>query len=183
MAVARYAWTCPGCGKQFAVRVGLAPTLCPACEAQTGPVPGEIAMADPGDIIPHAGHRAARPPFRSRSVPGLLQWAFDPGFERYVTPWIIRMLWLVVLLAAGTSITVGTALLATGRWSPGPAPASVSPRLWNFLSWLALVGVTALYVLLARVLCEGVIVLFQIARTLEALQRATNHRPDEPPTQ
>jgi hypothetical protein len=183
MAVARYAWTCPGCGKQFAVRAGLAPTLCPACETQAGPVPSEIAMADPGDIIPHAGHRAARPLNRPQSVPALLKWAFDPGFERYVTPWIIRVLWLVVLLAAGTSITIGTALLATGRWTPGPPPASLSPGLWNFLSWLALVGGTTLIVLFARVLCEWVIVLFQIARTLDALRRATEHHSSKPQDQ
>jgi hypothetical protein len=176
MAVARYAWACPGCGKQFAVRDGLAPTLCPACQAQSGPAPGEIAMADPGDIIPHAGHRTARPPFRSRSVPGLLRWAFDPGFERYVTPWIIRVLWLVVLLAAGTSITIGTAQLAIGRWSPGPPPASLSPGLWNFLSWLALVAGTLLAVCVARVFCEGLIVLFQMARALDVLRRAAEDR-------
>jgi hypothetical protein len=178
MAVARYAWTCPGCGRQFAVRDGLAPALCPDCQAATGPVPAE-APPEPGDIILHTG----RPPVPAgagpRARPTLLQSAFDPGFERCVTPWIIRVMWLVALLSAGTAIIVGTARLATGGWSPGPPPASLSAGLWNFLVWLSLVAGAVLATLAVRVLCEVASVLFRIARSLDALRRAAEDRARE----
>ncbi|MGH7135993.1 MAG: DUF4282 domain-containing protein [Pirellulales bacterium] len=117
---------------------------------------------------------------------------FDLRFERYLTPWIIRSSWILILALAAFSL-LGAGLHAFGSAAPAkPSFPSVSPtdpifdpssmpaeppfgvdlalRLTRAAVWCL---ATVLAVLYLRVICEVFIVVFNIATSLKTIERQT----------
>lgn len=119
---------------------------------------------------------------------------FDWKFEKYLTPWIVRLTWVLALVLAAISIIltaravfVGSVsdLLPKQRASPPPrieqkwefqVPEKVSEPpmvFYRVLGFVLGVVVTIVGLLWLRVILETVIVLFNIARSLASIDRKT----------
>jgi len=196
MAVTRYEWTCPGCGKRFAVREGLAPELCPECQSTTGPASVEPrhpadtpaapspAFASFDELTDEFVSRprstpALRTP-RMRTAPSAPAWTIDLRFERFLTPHLLRAVWLLTVVGG-----IGTALLDIGMtashtWTPQPTAVNPPPVgqqvTWNFLLLIARLLAVFVAVVYVRVVCEAAIVIFRMADNLEAIREATDRQ-------
>jgi hypothetical protein len=193
MAVTRYEWTCPGCGKRFAVREGLAPALCPGCQSavpaapfEEQPAAGPAAVPPSPDLFPFddlTDDFVSRPrsapsprPARPRSTADRWVWTIDPRFERFLTPHFIRVIWLLAVAAGMTVAIVDIGRTASRAWSPQPAAVD-APRVgeqvaWNFGLLTARLVAVFVAVMSVRVSCEGAIVIFRMADSLEAIREA-----------
>lgn len=197
MAVTRYEWTCPGCGKRFAVREGLAPALCPACQEATGAAPREEEA--------HDGPPASRPaPFaafddltdefvsRPHKTPAarLIQkgpvagarpvWTLDLRFERFLTPHLLRAVWLLAVVGGIGAAVLDIGMTASHAWAPQPTaanPPHVGDQVsWTFLLLIARLVAIFVAVVYVRVVCEAAIVIFRMADNLEAIREATDRQ-------
>jgi hypothetical protein len=199
MAVTRYEWTCPGCGKRFAVKEGLAPELCPGCQSagaaassEQAPAAASVQAPSPAfasfddltdDFVsrPRSGPSARTA--RARPPADKWVWTIDLRFERLLTPHFIRAIWLLAVVAGVAVAVADIGLTASRAWAP-QAAAVDAPRVgeqvtWNFVFLSArLLGVFAA-VLTVRILCEGAIVFFRMADNLEAIREAPFRRDAE----
>ena len=192
MAVTRYEWTCPGCGKRFAVREGLAPALCPGCQSASAAVPSReprIAAAAPlpspafasiddltDDFVSRPRSAPSSRTARSSQPAVWWAWTIDLKFERLLTPHFIRAIWLLAVVAGIAVAVIDIGLTASRAWSPQPASVD-APRvgeqvLWNFGLLTARLLAVFVAVLFVRVLCESAIVIFRIADSLEGIRDA-----------
>lgn len=127
----------------------------------------------------------------SKSPLDLLDWKF----EKYLTPWIVRITWIAVLVIAtlwlffvGISlvlsllpeIAASSPQMPSPRYSPTPrfeTGLTDSPWLWRMVARI-FVAVTSFVstiigLLWIRVLLEGAIVIFNIAKTLASIDEKT----------
>ena len=118
---------------------------------------------------------------------------FDWRFKKYLTPWILRVTWLIVLFVAALWVIYQlfnflAAWLPEVRWDTGmnvtdladarnrePAAEPMLPfwfkiRLFNSLLAITKIAVTAIVMLWIRVAFEMAIVLFNIATTLTGIE-------------
>lgn len=133
---------------------------------------------------------------------------FDFGFTKYVTPWVIRATWILIL--GWTGLTIGLVSIGflveaassvssdgstAGEREPRPSSDSFSvPRVgspsasrrsstfdrqgynqisavaWRVFAFVTALGSAILFLLWSRVVLETVIVLFNMAESLKAIQ-------------
>lgn len=201
MAVTRYEWTCPGCGKRFAVREGLEPALCPTCQASAGPkvseAPAEAGSAaapspvfasidDLADDFVTRPRRAPAPRMAgTKPTANTPVWTLDLRFERRLTPLFVRALWLLTVVAGISAAVIDIGVTASGGWTRGASAAQASgsdsaavPGIgeqvrWNFTFLVGRLLAVLVAVLSVRVVCEGVLNVGQITHSLQAIQEAT----------
>lgn len=186
-------FTCPQCNTLMEVASDVfgAMIACPHCGQQ-------LRLPDPP-----ASAAPTRPLTMSRIIDRRFQpsnslWdLFDLKFEKYVTPLIIRVTWMIVLLIAGLWIVtiLGMLVLALlpemdlpksnsirrgpevefttpAAFSESPMPSTVAwltNRLLVVLAALTSIVGVGLMVLWIRVSLETVIVIFNIAKTLTSM--------------
>ena len=117
-------------------------------------------------------------------------WLFDIRFERYLTPWIIRVSWILFLIFAALAL-VGWTLSAVGGGlgdaspdmlaRPGRPSSPTKPivsveAIIRFINTVKIVIGVCLLVLYIRVFCECIIVIFNIAASLKAIESNTRKR-------
>ena len=118
---------------------------------------------------------------------------FDWRFKKYLTPWIVRVTWLIVLFVAALWVIYQmfnffAAWLPEIRWDTGtnitdfantqnrePAAEPMLPfwfkiRFLNSLWAITMIAITAIVMLWIRVALEMAIVLFNIATTLTGIE-------------
>ena len=172
----------------------------PAAEA----LPLDIAASENHAQLNGARSRALRRPdfnlddwIESRSLLDI----FDYRFQRYLTPRILRISWIVILSAAALVLLWMTAMFCwsfvPSRWTEMDDPALITsanperfqlrPQVAAFalqiLTKTALFGLAVSGVFLAllwlRVVCECVCLLFRSAGTLKTWQTQTLVEPEE----
>ena len=184
---------------------------CPECK-NAFQVPGSGGSPPP--------HSSPPPPFAGESIPPMVKPAptsprrksrsavtwldlFDWRLEKYLTPWIIRVTWMLTLLW-GISCVCLIGLGAVMAWLPEPAQQETTFRRGNtefrqqpaeFVlpdvpDWLdyriarSVVAVTAIFVVIiavlwTRVVLELVMVFFNMASSLNSIdQKTPNTRSD-----
>ena len=184
---------CPKCGASFVVPAsasGVAVTPAAAAAAPAAPTaPGDafssISSAARGKIVRGAQRRLKR----SNSALDLLDWRF----EKYLTPWIVRVTWIVVLTLSAIwllLLTIGLAASMLPQGSGETVTRSSSDSSYTVRSFgtprsgasayvirntvavmtyvTALFGL-ALFLLWVRVMLESLIVLFNIAESLNTI--------------
>lgn len=173
----RIRWTCPQCNHDYGVVSTEGLTVCPACkESQQAP---DIQPETPS--IPYVSVIAkSRRSSSSVSFSELL----DLRFERYLTPWIVRLTWCIVI-AIGCILICATILenvyFAINGHSlfyipprDGPRIAigndSIAKHALTMLKTIACVFGITLGVLYTRVLLEAVIVIFNIATSVSKIR-------------
>jgi len=140
---------------------------------------------------------------RSRRPGGLsiwrsVLWAIDWKFERYLTPWLIRVLWVLVLIVAFLQflrVTTNAVLLAfdstsaaeatkTAPWEfqgeggsnrRGPRSTSSEPGFafratMGVFIVLTYVAQAAIAIVTLRIIFETLVVLFNMAKTLKTIE-------------
>ena len=133
MAVPRYEWQCPRCGRQFAIKVGLEPSVCPECEAgdRTDSTPHATALLSAStktEPTTETQTTSSRPS-RKRSP-----WTavIDTGFQRRFTPLIVRIGWVAGLLFALAWVTTASVNLFGRAWEDGVATGEdLVPVAWE----------------------------------------------------
>lgn len=151
--------------------------------AQT-PVPSEAPIDDiasdapweGGPVTPSTGGGNAQAlrttsggPRRSRKKPKSLGDFFDFGFRYYLTPTLIKAIWLISLFLAFAVIAL-TGVVAVYASLLGDR-RDLAPAL--IIGWLFLVVVVVFWLVVIRVVCESIIVLFNIADSLESIDHKT----------
>ena len=165
MAVPRYEWQCPRCGRQFAIKVGLEPSVCPECEAadRTASTPHATALLPASTKTEPAAQTQTTASQQSHQpVPRM---AFiDAGFQRRFTPFIVRIGWVAGLLIGLAWVTTASANLFRRAWENGVATGEgLAPLAWE----LAQIGLTAFAALTAlRLLGELLTGVVRIERIL-----------------
>jgi hypothetical protein len=110
-------------------------------------------------------------------------WTIDLKFERYLTPHFIRALWLLAVAGGVIVAVIDIGLTASRAWTPQPLAVD-PPRIgeqvsWNLLLLLARLVAVVAAVLTVRVLCEGAIVIFRMAGSLEAIREAAARQSEQ----
>jgi hypothetical protein len=124
----------------------------------------------------------------------------DLGFHRYLTPTIIKIIWalclgLAALALTGAAISVITSMLPESSHSTSAGPGWDSQRsfapsnptsafeqkttlfLLKVVGWLFMAVTTLISLLIVRVVCESIIVLFNIAESLVSIDKKTAATP------
>jgi hypothetical protein len=187
------AFQCLGCGQQYTVKDEFAgrPFKCRQCKSATLiPNTQELSEADLhqptfnaasptilGSPIVHGAAAACR----------LIDLIFDFRFQRYLTPWIVRAWWalLVINLALVLLVYSFSDGLEAAGWhrtthyqAASTAPNSPPNEFLVWLGWSYLrVLSTVAVLMLARVLLETAIVLFNIANDIKILRRKGEATP------
>ena len=122
---------------------------------------------------------------------------FDLGFHHYLTPIIIKIIWALCLGLAALSLA-SAGLFAISSMIPESKAQSQSSNsqydsqptfrppthpsaleetstlvVYKVLGWIGLAIVTAITLLVIRVICESIIVLFNIAESLTSIDKKT----------
>lgn len=163
--------------------------VCPRCRGQFN-VPGQQPQqkVQPASVYSTAISRR----FKESSSP--LDIFFDFRFEMYLTPLIIRATWIIAIactVAGLSGLTVWLAMTATPQqqgpqMQPGGVPMEVGieelrePKAvvadygaWKAVFYVAVVVGSILALLWLRVCLEAVIVIFNIAESLESIDGKT----------
>lgn len=190
--VERFTWHCPRCSKAYRVPVGSAPTLCPECmraSSELDVLSDEPRLSHSARPIPPALPEMEIPVAtrkHPRRRPGLVEqlcWLLDLRFDRYLTRLIVQGTWVLILgLAAVVALSV---VIAGFRDAIGGESQSESGwrfeggPLWSGLAAFvshpiggALLRLMGLFfaVCYLRVLCESVIVIFNISARLASIE-------------
>ncbi len=178
-------FSCPHCGNVLEDDGSLVgqQVVCPHCRRQFI-MPGAVAppIGVPRITPPPVSVLAARRT-QQGSASDVLFHFFDWRFEHYLTPWIIRIMWVLFLVGAALSIVsfgldaigveVGDVFGGRGpvdfrpggpigHREPNGAFVFASRVVWFVVKCIAL----AMLLLYVRVVLETLIVLFNIATTL-----------------
>jgi hypothetical protein len=139
--------------------------------------PAEMPWEQPNADVPPVGVSAARTfaddrPIKTKKLgKAPLRWLdiFDWRFEYYLTPWIIRVLWVVFLLLIAFMIIMHTIGLATSLLETPPPPLYLLPWL-KILFYVRSVAGSIVSVLVVRVLLEMFLFIFHIAEDIGTLK-------------
>jgi hypothetical protein len=103
---------------------------------------------------------------------------FDPTFSKYVTPWIIRVTWTIVLLLVAYSLilyafddlgeAIGWNFSPPGTEAPNAKAREVVQLIYK---WVLRVSIAVLALLWTRVWLETCIVIFDISSTLKQISK------------
>lgn len=115
---------------------------------------------------------------RANSFFEFIVYMFDPTFSKYVTPWIIRVTWTIVLLLVAYSLILyafddlGEAI----GWNFSPpdteAPNAKAREVVQLIyKWVLRVSIAVLALLWTRVWLETCIVIFDISSTLKQISK------------
>lgn len=157
---------CEACGTRLpaqtaptggAAPVGDAAGTGAAAGSAPGPQP-QVPPASPVGTAPAAGY-GAPPPYVPPRRDGFWSRLFDLSFEEFITPSIIKVLFIIAMVAIGLSVL---AAIIMGFVTSG--------ALGIFVLIAAVVG-GFMYLLLARVFLEMVVVFFRIRDDTEELVR------------
>ncbi|REJ72023.1 MAG: DUF4282 domain-containing protein [Planctomycetota bacterium] len=175
MAVPRYQWQCPRCGRQFAIKVGLDPSLCPECEADSSePAAEQTESMQPVSAAPPQAPNARLTEHRPSRKPIPLLAALDVEFQRRFTPRIVSVCWTVGLLLTAAWVATASVALFTSAMETGVhTPQELLPVAWEF-GRIVLQALAALVTL--RLLGE---VLVSITRIEESLAEHRTGAPSE----
>jgi Domain of unknown function (DUF4282) len=146
---------CEACGTKLpaATAAAAAETSAPSAEP-TAPVAAPIApvAAGPGAPPPPAGYDITGKSFWSKF--------FDLSFKEYITPSVIRVLFIVIMVVIGLSVIGGIVVGFTASAGTGVF-ALIGGLIYGFLS-----------LLFARVLLEVVMVFFQIHENTQDIAKS-----------
>jgi hypothetical protein len=130
-----------------------------------------------------SGPKTSGRPLRERPV--TLLDVFDLTFARFVTPIIVKIIWVIMLVAAGLWLLLLTFLLVAGlvgssgigMGSFGASPIGVESRLVAALIQIVLyvvqVTATGAVLLFWRLMLESIMTLFNISNSLKSIDRKT----------
>jgi hypothetical protein len=151
------------------------------------------AQPNPLDFVTEAPIPSSRR-FINKKNPSTLWGFIDLGFQHYLTPVIIKIVWalslgLAILGLAWAGLSVISTVVPESRQSRSSewdspsrsspfSPPSASQQNATFVAhevvaWLALLVSTAICLLILRVICESIIVLFNIAESLSSIDKKT----------
>jgi hypothetical protein len=182
---------CPNCKAQMTFDPALAgqAVACPYCAAQFVMYGGQPTPSVPTQSISFSSVAAAR-----FSKPSSFFDIFDFRFRMYLTPWIVRLTWIVVLALSVVALLGITLEFIAESIPESPKketansqpfefqgerlrPTQPPPKVfwlkvfWRILSTVAqMIGVVA-SVLWTRVLLEIMIVIFNIAQSLASIDK------------
>lgn len=194
---------CPQCGRRLRLKPDFEADLvsCPACQKKfriRHPQPGiEIEVPEVPEIDSLVfSSEATDSNSASNSIPlfgsrrnrlansGNILDVFDLTFQKYVTPLIVRITWVVFLTSVAIGICLATLSLITfltnGQnavgWN-GPSSSSFlpaflveSPRLLRITAYIVQLTAFTLSVLWVRLALESVIVVFDMSNSLKAIK-------------
>ncbi len=127
-------------------------------------------------------------------------WGFiDLGFQHYLTPIIIKVIWalclgLAVLSLAGAGFYAIASMVPESKppqqsrssdnqynsrpsYQPSSPPSDLERAstllVYKIVAWIGLAISTAIGLLIVRVICESIIVLFNIAESLASIDKKT----------
>jgi hypothetical protein len=194
---------CPHCGQQFVAPRGPAPRTPPPTRVAS-PLPQMPPPQSPSPASPPMFQPAATPPTppspafapmideplkpsgRIRERPVTLLDVFDLTFARFVTPIIVKIVWVIVLIFTGLWLLLLTFLLVIGLVGSsgvgmstfGAAPSlGTESRLVAALIQLVLyffeVAATGAVLLFWRLMLESIMILFSISNSLKSIDRKT----------
>jgi hypothetical protein len=181
---------CPCCKKRFRISPAQTTPLVTAQlpePASTLPEEFHFTLDSPGSLSRQSLNRRKKPK----------PWwdFFDLGFHHYLTPIIIKVIWALCLglavltLASAGFFAIGSMIpesKAQSRTSnsqydspptfrPPTHPSALeeagSLLLYRVLGWIGLAIVIAITLLVVRVVCESIIVLFNIAESLASIDK------------
>ena len=171
---------CEVCGTRLQAAAQAAPPVQPAYShpAPAAPPPAGAAAAYPPPVAPPAG--TGTPPPRPQYTPGyyppqayqapvaergFFARLFDFSFESFITPTIIRILFIIYIVAVGLGALI--AVIA----------AFTQSTLYGILTLLVLAPIGAfLYILMGRVWLEIIIILFRIHDNTEQMALAAKRQ-------
>ena len=200
----RIRFQCPHCGKSIQAKPELAgkQLACPNCKKMvTVPFPEKedspsaIPIPPPPPVVVKI---VTEPTIQRRHLgktPENWLAIFDWRFEYYLTPWIIRAIWILFLLLVACLILVNTIDLVWSmlpnlssaktnsdsvgpmvrtelNWPTSPSkPTWVTVRLTKILIYAASIVGSTIGILLTRMILELLIVVFRIAEDIGVLRR------------
>lgn len=164
---------CPSCSHQFVIPGGEKPPQIPAAQPYVPPAP---AFSAPTSYSNFASKRFKQ----SDSIFDII---LDFRFEKYVTPWIVRITWIVVLVVGAIMLLLQiggdiSSLLPDGSNSRQPnfdfqPRGELVYRLVQFGQILLRYSTLFIGLLWIRVVLETMIVIFHIAQSLASIDRKT----------
>lgn len=194
---------CPHCGTQFVAPRVAAPRV-PPTKPVAQPAPQSPPFSPPplvrpptiqavgptppaptfAPVIDEPGPKTSGRPLRERPV--TLLDVFDLTFARFVTPIIVKIIWVIILVFAGLWLLLLTGLLVMGLvgssgvgvGSFGAAPSvGVESRLITALIQIVFyffqVAATGALLLFWRLMLESIMILFSISNSLKSIDRKT----------
>lgn len=182
---------CPYCKKRFnCTPTRTTPPIVP-------PLPEPIAIEpEEPQFVQELPVSTSRRFMNQKKKPQSLWEFIDLGFQHYLTPIIIKVIWALCLLLAGLGVAYSGFSMITSMF-PESSHSTASTRGWDsppaftpsapmsafenkstilvlkIVGWLVLVVVTAIWLLILRVICESIIVLFNIAESLVSIDKKT----------
>ncbi len=169
---------CPSCSHQFVIPGGERPPQIPV----SGP---QIPSAPPFSPPPASYSSVASKRFKqSESIFDII---LDFRFEKYVTPWIVRITWAVVLVIGAIVLLLqiggDISSLLPDSQSVGSGQPNFNVRSSGQLTYrlyqigAVLLRYSSLFIglLWIRVALETMIVIFHIAQSLASIDRKTGH--------
>jgi len=179
---------CGSCGKRFQVPPPAPPLREPPLSARQ-PTESEILSDDLSKIVTISDGSRFRKIVGRRFQPAT-SWLdfFDWKFEKYLTPWIVRVTWILCLALAVIAISL-VLIAVVASWAPetnmklpegrprifelqSPSlPRWLSSRVASTVSGFMLVFSALLTLLWIRVILEMAIVFFNVATTLATIEK------------
>lgn len=186
---------CPYCRKQFTCT----PTQPTPTVAKQLPN-ATAAPSDPFDFTSDSPVSSTRRFMHKKKKPKGLWDFIDLGFHHYLTPIIVKIIWGLCLALAALGLAVAALFLihsmlpeeashASSYENSGPTTNSRPSRrtssqpsvveektmelVYKILSWIGLAVITVIILLVVRVICESIIVLFNIAESLVSIDKKT----------
>ena len=189
---------CPNCKQPF--KYGeMAEIVAPPIQKAPSGIDRETPDVEPEnlDIEPRISVSRIKRGGRLQTAESWLD-LFDWKFKKYLTPWIVRATWIIFLVLVGIWLAlqllgivlfilslVAPSVEGLGQQGNGGVPrfepANRDPRSWAtgivIFAQIAMVGVILTSVLWVRVVLESIIVLFNIATSLDSIDRKTTAEP------
>lgn len=193
---------CPHCGAQFVAPRAAAPRVppikpmtqlpfSPPPSAPTPPTFQPVAPMPPAPtfapVLEEPGAKPSGRPLRERPV--TLLDVFDLTFARFVTPIIVKIIWVIILILAGLWLLLLTFLLVMGligssgvgmsSFGAGPAIGAESrlvAALIQIVIYCFQVAATGAALLFWRLMLESIMILFSVSNSLKSIDRKT--RPE-----
>jgi hypothetical protein len=192
---------CPGCEKPF--RVEFQESVAIVASVGASPLP-EAEPAEPEDFLfafdsPVSSVSSSRRFLNKKKKPTNLWGFIDLGFQHYLTPIIVKVIWALCLgqavlgLAVSGLYAISTMLPESSHrqqslssdsqydsrpnYPPSSPPSAVETKtaelVYKIATWIGTAIVTAIVLLVVRVICESIIVLFNIAESLASIDKKT----------
>jgi hypothetical protein len=190
---------CPHCGQQFvAPRAGaprtpptrVLPQTPPQLPASSPPMfqPAATPPTPPSPAFAPIADEPLKPSSRIRERPVTLLDIFDLTFARFVTPIIVKIIWVIVMALAALWLLFITYVLVMSLIATNPVGMSSSPfgrgpslgtesrvilALIQIVFYIFQVAMTGAMLLWVRLALESIMTLFSISNSLKSIDRKT----------